>query len=385
MGFPNIQTDGNEAVVTKKVYYTGADTLIPGQLLCFDWDNASASSSLTTAAQLTENLRRRAVYVEKPKLDNMEFIAGYVQGGQSNLTGPCWVNVVAPETMNREADVYTNLSITAGDLLGIAPGSYFVSKWTVGPVLGVALQTIDRSATSGLVRCYWGTPITSHLTDDYKASKRFGFFDDFAGPNQSSSAANGALAGFNTYIATGISSTQPIGVGATDGPGGKLKLTTDSTGSRPSSIQQNGEPYILAANKPCFFRARVTKDSIAATSQGFCGLSITDTSLNASDPTDYIAFKAATAILTLETRKASGTKATLATGNAWVAGTFKDLAFYWDGNASIYAWEDGVAMAVTQAAAAISALPLTLSAEVYDTAAAPNIMTLDRWGAANAR
>lgn len=381
--FPTIQAGGVKTSMPKRVYYTGTDTLQPGMLLCYDWNHAGYTSG-TTAENLAENLRRRTYYVEKPSLDNAHMVAGYVVGGKPNMTGPCEIDVVPLEgTLDQTADLYTNLSIAIGDVVGVSPGSYYASKWTIGRPLGIWMDTQDRSTTAGTVRATWGLP--ANVSNEYIASKCFRFSDDFAGPNQVSSAANGALAGFNTYLATGTASTYPMGVGATFGPGGQIKLTTDATGSRPASIQLNGEPVILAANKPCFFRCRVNKDNVAATSQLFIGLSITDASLNASDPSDYVAFKAATAALTLESRKASGTKATLATGNNWVASTFKDLAFYWDGNATIRAWEDEVAMTVTLADSARPVLPLTLSAEVYDTGATANIAAIDRWEVANAR
>jgi len=372
MSSPSIQVDGVQTKEMIDVYYTGSDTLKPGQVLCYD-SNYAGYTAGTTAENLTENIRRRASYVEKPGLDNLDHIAGYVAFGQPNLTGPRVIKIIPFEgQIDRAAVLYGNLSFTAGDLLGLAPGSYNISKWTVGPVLGMVQETVDRSTTAGTVRAWFGA---LQISESQKAAKCVRFFDDFTGDKQAGAAD------VNAYLISGTSASMPF---ADDTNGGVGVITMSTTNI--AGIQLNGEPFVCQANKPLFFRARVAASSISATSADFVGVAITDTSLTASDPSDYVAFKTANGVLTLESRKASGTKATLATGTTLVAATFTDLAFYWDGNATFYAWQDGTALTVTQPAS--TAIPtteaLTASAERGGNVSGATL-SIDRWEIANAR
>jgi hypothetical protein len=80
----------------------------------------------------------------------------------------------------------------------------------------------------------------------------------------------------------------------------------------------NGEPWGLASGQAILFRTRVKLDAVAAAT-GAIGLSLTDTAVLASLPTDYIFFKIAAGTITAGDKViASGTfgKVVTATGAA---------------------------------------------------------------------
>jgi len=127
-------------------WYVGTDTLYTGYALCFNDDFGTAAS--------TSN--RRGAEVEKPASTNLKSFAGVLAPGSNGVTGPCAVEVIQPNCI---VDGYTSLSTTLGStLLAINPASYVLSSPVYGGsttssrVVGVALQTIDRSSTNGLVQ-----------------------------------------------------------------------------------------------------------------------------------------------------------------------------------------------------------------------------------------
>jgi len=139
---------------TKRVYYSGTDTLKTGYALCYDHDNGTASAVDWD----------RFFIVEKPATANLPYFAGVVHESSNGITGPAYIQIVEPGSMSY---VYTDLdcSINVTDL-AIVNASYVaqVGAATAARSIGRAMQTVDRSQTNGTVLAQiLGTPLTCLL------------------------------------------------------------------------------------------------------------------------------------------------------------------------------------------------------------------------------
>lgn len=125
------------------VHFAGSDLLKPGYPLCYDF-------SAGTAADVEAD---RLYEVVKPNTaDNMRF-AGIVAPGRGDIQGPCDLQIIPP---GNPALVWTDLSCTSDTtFLTFAVGAYKMSTFGLpGRGSAVALQTVDRSGTNGLVLAY---------------------------------------------------------------------------------------------------------------------------------------------------------------------------------------------------------------------------------------
>ena len=127
-------------------WYEGSDTLEAGHVLCFNSDSGTAATATVG----------RGALVEKPASTNINHVAGLVAPESDGVTGPCAVIVIEPGCV---CDGFTSLNCAIGTtVLAVNPGSYILSNPIYGGsttslcILGVALQTIDRSSTNGLVQ-----------------------------------------------------------------------------------------------------------------------------------------------------------------------------------------------------------------------------------------
>jgi hypothetical protein len=138
-------------------------------------------------------------------------------------------------------------------------------------------------------------------------------------------AAANNMAAYTTTL-TGAS-TAALEAGA---PGGVLLLTTAASENDGLSIQAQGEAFLLASGKECYFGAKI-KISEATQSDFLVGLCITDTDL-LGGMTDGIYFRKVDAGTTVNfvLEKGSAETAT-AYGSAIVADTWYTLEFYFDG------------------------------------------------------
>jgi len=343
-----------------QVYYTGLSLLKAGDALHYDWDASDTS---------VQNYN-----VEDPSLNNSGHFAGVVADGQtsSNLQGPCLVNIEVPTNVPVITTVRSNLSITAGDLLAPLPGTRTWAKWCgIGRPLAQALETVDRSTTAGRVRVRYGN---LNLSESFLASKCTRFFDDFLG------FAEPVAADVGTYLLSGTS----VAASFTDDiAGGVLGIVTNTTNN--GQIALNGEPFSLAANKTCWFRARFKVSSIASTTNTFVGLSITDTAYFSTKPNDYMGFESNDGVLTFNYVK-DGTTGVVSqsTGVTLVADTFVDVAFFFDGNGNVYIYVNETQVAhTTTTTEIVNDEALTLIADVVGGAA--RTLSLDRWEVGNAR
>ena len=159
-------------VVKKRVSFrpaTAADTVRVGDLVCYNSDLAAdwrerttnpitgdfGSGGETTYAEGAQTYNARFLVVEKPADANLEHFAGVVvalgpQGGRDGDE----LDIV-PLIQGAIVPVYTDVNCTINTtVLGVADGSY-VAELNTGDddplAIGVAIETIDRSNTNGLV------------------------------------------------------------------------------------------------------------------------------------------------------------------------------------------------------------------------------------------
>ena len=129
----------SEKVSLKAVYYTGADTLQEGYLLCYDADRGTAGN--------VDHLR--AVNVEKPADGNLDDFAGVVDEGFAGLTGPAFIKIHVPTADGQKVKIWVNKSVVVDDTdLYLTSGSYAASN-SGRKHIGKAMQTVDRSTAAG--------------------------------------------------------------------------------------------------------------------------------------------------------------------------------------------------------------------------------------------
>lgn len=308
-------------------YYTGSDTLYNGYALCYDHDvAASAYSTLSAADAARAAAKDRASLVEKPTLASLLAggFAGIVVNAPAQGIVPAsgatrtkvYLLPALPEGMElRDVDVFTDQSVTIGDILGPIPGTYLIGRGVIpGCAVFRANETIDRSATSGVCNGILGRINIADYPD-----KILALDDHFL------SALISATADLNRYILTANSGTATI---VETVAGGVLGIVTSTTGE--TSVIMNGEPWSLAAGKSIFMRFRVASSPLTAGEDAVIGLALYDVAPMASLPTDYIWFRldgsASAPKINLEYVK-DGTGGAVASvlGDA-VSGTYYDIA-----------------------------------------------------------
>lgn len=165
-------------------------------------------------------------------------------------------------------EVWTDQSITEGDLLGAWPGSWALKRGvTFGQPLLRSIQTADRSSTNGLVRGCWSPTIT----DEEFERKHTYFFDDFnhfgqtidATITQYTSSDSTAMAGYATQFRStykmfreGSSATGAVSDAAVSGGG--LKLTPTATTDNAVVVLQRAAAFANVAGQPLRFEAVFT-------------------------------------------------------------------------------------------------------------------------------
>ena len=153
-----------ELVDRKRVYYTGADQLTMGYVLCFDAD-------LGTAGDFE---RTRAMHVEKPTAANAKNFAGVVAPESSGKTGPAYIDLFVPIARGQKVNIFTDASVTVDVTnLYVQPGSY--AAGAAGVVyIGRAMQTVDRSTTNGTAQTLLtGPSIDAEAAQSVGASTTF--------------------------------------------------------------------------------------------------------------------------------------------------------------------------------------------------------------------
>lgn len=127
--------------------------------------------------------------------------------------------------------------------------------------------------------------------------------------------------------------------------GGCLLITNDNADNDMVQMQRVGDAFKLAASKPLWFEAKA-KVSDATDSDFFVGLSVTDTSIIASAPSDHVSFLKADDAATVDFKTAKSSTTTTASAVAtMVSDTFMRFGFFFDGAGSVRAYINGVLVA----------------------------------------
>ena len=305
-GIPN-------AVAQKlRVYYEGSSVVREGMPVAYNYDTtenwldvdkadyAAEVDSTTADGYQNEGKVHR---VEDVTADNQMFLAGFVAtAAKDGVTGPTVLDIYVPN--GAIIPVRTDKSITARDKLYLEAGELtMVNTPQVGLLgdIGVALETVDRSSTAGVVLaqvympkgiegaiggtlgvapsellwkdCPWGALVAN-------PGLGITYFDDF---NNSA----------NLVTAEGwvITQTTTGTLSLVSAEGGELKL--DSAGS--TTADDGLEAQLVncavkpAAGKTIWFEARVKMND--ATDQYFVGLAAVDTTLIPSGVIDDVSDK----------------------------------------------------------------------------------------------
>lgn len=132
--------EGTEKVTTKRVKYEGTDTLNAGDCLCYNRDYGTASAADAD----------RVWRVEKPASGNLAWFAGVVTEKSAGRTGPCTVEIYVPTARAQAVPVRNDQNSTINStLLTVVPGQYQAGGAGEGRVIAQAIQTVDRSSTTG--------------------------------------------------------------------------------------------------------------------------------------------------------------------------------------------------------------------------------------------
>lgn len=147
---------------------------------------------------------------------------------------------------------------------------------------------------------------------------------------------------FNTYTAgnwtiTVVGTSTPALIA---GDGGILSIATSAASSDATYLQKLPESFSFETGKQAWFSIRLQVSAL--TSVVVAGLQVTDTT--PEDVTDGIYFLSTTgtgAITAFVRRNATTGSASIPIGNL-VAGTYTELAWYWDGKDTVSFWQDRV-------------------------------------------
>ena len=357
---------GQQTVRPIVAYYTGSDTLYNGYALCYDHDGATA--------------KLRSSTVEKPTYASLLAggFAGIVVNAPAQGIVPAsgatrtkvYLLPVRPSGMEmRDVDVFTDQNVTAGQLLGPSPETYYFRQAVIpGTAVFRCSEAKDRSGTANTVNGVYVKIDAEEYQD-----KMFRIFDHFDGRTPiflgGATLAEFLLPGYQVSGAT-------VAAAGTSDHGGRLVITPTTTtiaqlemGGTGTASAANLLPFTLSAGKAIYFRANVNFGVGAVDNDVFCGLAITGAAV--TDGTvpnldDYLGFYMqgdSSALINIATNRDNGTDNVTSTGITQVADTMHDLAFLAvnrvAGDAAsattVYVFVDGV-LTNTLSSAAVNAL-----------------------------
>ena len=170
MSRPTINSGQETILLKKSVVFrpaTSTDTLKTGYLVCYnfdsvkDWEeNTKTQNSFSRAevdfAEGSQDFSARILEVEKPASGNLNHFAGVVADGYEGAVSGDVIEIVVP-VEGAVVPVYTDLSVTNGSTILAANSASYIAtnplyggSTTPSAVVGIALETIDRSSTNGL-------------------------------------------------------------------------------------------------------------------------------------------------------------------------------------------------------------------------------------------
>lgn len=80
-----------------RAYFTGGETLQQGQILCYQQDPATATTTGTPTTTHTAASKGFPFDVEMPNADNVQAFAGVVGESSIGKVGPCYIDVIVPQ------------------------------------------------------------------------------------------------------------------------------------------------------------------------------------------------------------------------------------------------------------------------------------------------
>ncbi len=380
MSIHTVQLIGNSQVDrTIGVLYSGTDELKAGYAVCYDRANATAD--------------KRNAFVTKPSYSNYTDFAGIVSYSvAADSTGSTRVIKIIPfdGTIAHGISVWTDENVAAGDLLGVTPGEYALSRCVCGQPVAVATEAQDRSGTTaGTVLTYMG-PISTLLARGDLEAKILRFFDHFIGDHGAATNGTAEVGAWLTALNSGTlvfadSLTVSDAAAANQAANGVYKLTAAASASE-ASFQQNGEPWSLAVGKNMFFRARFSTNAagLTATATVALGLTIADTTPQGSSESDFLQVQTATGIPNVKYCKGTSTVQSFAAGAIMTADVFTEIAILVRVRSAsavdIHVWRDGVEVSSpTETATEIPTdQSLAFFASVVDSASGQPNIQIDR-------
>lgn len=170
------------------------------------------------------------------------------------------------------------------------------------------------------------------------------------------------------------------------GDGGLLAVATSGASSDATYVQKTTEGFSFELNKPMWFKARIKVDALTCVIN--LGIQVTTTTPATATDGIYFLSTTGTGAVTTYCRKDTTTGSTSGTGIVLVAGTFTDLAWYWDGKSEVQYFQDGKQVGTLTGVTTSTYLPDTtgtVSFGIITNSAAIRTLTIDYIIAAKSR
>lgn len=395
----------------KTAFYTGTDTIKRGYALCYDRNTTTAVDGSGTAIGATSSSWGRHGHVEKPASGNLHNFAGIV-AGERDRTGPCLVSLIEPDSVARVMEVFTSANCTLDvTILTVVAGSYELGAVGEGTVIGKALQTIDRSSTSGLAQAMiwgvsggyaakpYGDAVPSSTNNVYSASIwescplneiRSGlvpgsiYENDYLGGFQPVTATT--TTAIEDWIQTEVVSGQTL---VSDAPGGVLRVSSEAFNAADDGLTVMYRQHVVVPNtgKNYWAEFRIRVNDIADTpDQFYIGISDVVATVHASgvidDLVDKVAFfthsGSTVATLSFITSKTTVQEITTSAATGVADSTWLNVGFVSNGLTSVTPHVNGVAgtahTTASQLPTAATGLAICYAAHTDQTA---TVATLD--------
>lgn len=315
----------------RRVKYVGAagDILLAWTAVCFDHDNSTVAS--------------RTVVVETPSIANIRYPAGVITDTSAmtvDASGEAWIEIIPFNNVEDFPNVplYTDMSITAGDLLAPQPGTRTLRRGALfGYAFGRATETVDLSSTAGTVT----TVFRPAIRQQELITKHHVIEDDFKSYVTAHEGLTISLGGAATAVAANSA----------------LTIATDATDNVQGIISSTISQFAPATNRPAYLEGLITPTESAATAGNFffglhdgtIGATIPVTAANALASTNesYTIFicLVGAAVWSFATNDDGATATTTATTVAFGSAVAKKFGILWDGKTTWYGFINDVLVA----------------------------------------
>lgn len=373
---------GNEQLITKKRVFTAKATAISeGDAFCYDSDSAVDPRGNTQA--VTVEGTGRYQIVEPPSITNMGNFAGFAANSYVANAAGQWIDIVVPimgASFNVRARVNCTVNVT---VMGVIPGTPVLRAGCIFPESGfafLAIQTVDRSTTAGLVQIRV-IPADSPLVQAMSVN----YFDDFLEGGYVHTVHGQKfteVANAGEWFVTVIDSHGPDNAETLivdDTVGGILTITTNVTAADEVNAAMEGESFMMAVGYPLRFEALIAEIDILK-DHLFIGLTESATTAYAAPGNNHVGFRNDNDGNIDYTSDTAGAATAADTLVNMANGVFNKVAFVWDGVNALRIYVDNVLKATLSTEAllasvdAIAGETVTQSASIcVDAAMTPTI------------